>query len=82
MGIPFEMNTMLVIVGVAGLVICGAIRLWPKAKEWVPDSSPDELVDITRAYAVLHKALIENENVEYADKLRCEILPQALVAKK
>lgn len=82
MGIPLEMNTILVLVGVAGLLVCGLIRLWQYAKDWIPERNTDDLVDVARAYQLLHDKLCANGSKEHADRLRCEILPQVLVKKK
>ncbi len=82
MGIPLEMNTILVLVGGAGLLACGAVRLWHYAKDWIPKRKTDDLVEVTRAYSLLHDKLCANGSKEHADRLRCEILPQVLVKTK
>lgn len=73
-------SNLLIVLGVAGLVVCGAWKYAPRLANWLPlrQSARSDLAEITRAYATLQTALVANGSVAAADQLRTAILPEAV----
>lgn len=74
-----DANTMIYL-GVAGLVVSGLWKYAPRLAELLPTRQPgtSDLAKITGAYAVLYAALAANGSAAVADRLRMEILPEAV----
>lgn len=70
----------LICLGIAGLVASGLWKYAPHLVKWLPSRQPatSDLAKITGAYAVLYAALAANGSVAAADRLRTEILPEAV----
>ena len=72
-------STLLIILGVAGLVGSAVSRLWPVLRRCTPRSSRGgRLHEVVDAYSLLHYSLIENGETEEAEHLRTITLPSAL----
>ena len=72
-------STILIGLGVAGLAVCGFIRIQPYLKSLVPARKGSRgLVDTVEAYAVLQAALLANGSTAEAEELRTKILPAAV----
>lgn len=73
------MSTALILVGLVGLVFCGAVRVFPKlVGAWHRGDAQPGLSKIVGAYDVLSRALTANGNTQSAEDLRCKILPAAV----
>ena len=70
----------LIYLGVAGLVVSGLWKYAPRLAELLPSRQPatSDLAKITASYAVLFAALAANGSAAAADRLRTEILPEAV----
>ena len=73
-------SNLLIVIGAAGLVVCGVWKYAPRLATWLPSRQPAQsnLAEITRAYATLQTALIANGSVAAAVQLRTAILPEAV----
>ena len=73
-------SNLLIVIGAAGLVVCGVWKYAPRLATWLPSrkSARSDLAQITRAYATLQTALVANGSVAAAAQLRTAILPEAV----
>jgi len=73
-------SNLLIVIGAAGLVVCGVWKYAPRLATWLPSrkSARSDLAQITSAYATLQAALVANGSVAAADQLRTAILPEAV----
>ena len=73
-------SNLLIVIGAAGLVVCGVWKYAPRLANWLPSRQParSNLAQITSAYATLQAALVANGSVAAADQLRTAILPEAV----
>tara|TARA_R100000808_G_scaffold19628_2_gene42548 strand:+ start:4275 stop:4523 length:249 start_codon:yes stop_codon:yes gene_type:complete len=77
------MNNLFIIAGAAGLVVSLAVRCWPSVAASLPriatrKPKPADVVDVVRAYQIIHQRLIEVNAPARADQLRTEIFPEAI----
>ena len=72
-------STLLVVIGIAGLLACGVVRVAPSLKGLVKlRPSKSNLHSVVAAYEVLHSALVASGESEQAAHLRTKILPSAV----
>ena len=72
-------STLLIVIGVAGLLACGVVRVAPALKGLVKlRPTRNELHSVVAAYSVIHSALVANGESDQADHLRTKILPAAV----
>lgn len=76
-------SSLLVVVGVTGLVICGAVRLLPYLKGLaLPAFKGNDTHKVVDAFVVLHEALLAVGETEQANLLRTKTLPAAIQTKE
>lgn len=77
-------SSLLVVVGIAGLVICGAVRLLPylKGLSLPAFNKGNDTHKVVDAFVVLHEALLAAGEREQADVLRTKTLPAAIQTKE
>ena len=76
-------SSLLVVIGIVGLVGCGVVRAFPYIKGLVPlrpvGGGTHDVVD---AYSVIHRALLDAGENEQATHLRTKVLPAAIQVKE
>ena len=76
-------SSLLVIVGVVGLAVCGVIRLLPLIKGLpLPTFKGNNTHKVVDAFVVLHDALLAAGETEQATLLRTKTLPAAIQTKE
>jgi len=71
-------STILIVIGVAGLFFCGAVRLLPQLKGLIKMRPVGDEHAVVDAYCVLCRSLVARGEDEQANHLRTKILPAAI----